>query len=337
MRKAPVRGVVAAGAPRGALAPCGSAVGAPEPLAGRAKNPARRGGPRSRLGFYTDARRPPSVEVTVGHTPDADDAFMFYAMLTGKVGMRGLEVRHTVEDIETLNRAGAGGGAPDITAASVHACAHMPGHTILRSGGSFGLGYGPLVVARGGATMGDVLSSRVAVPGRLTSAFLLMRLMAGEFEHEEMRFSDIPAAVASGRSAAGIVIHETQLTHESEGLRKVADLGEWWHERTGGLPVPLGVNVARTSLGDGVISRFDACLRDSIQYGLDHFGEAMDYAMQYSRSKPRGLVERFVKMYVNRVTVEMGEAGEESIGRLLSMGREAGLVPTHVPRVAAKG
>jgi len=277
------------------------------------------------------------VEITVGHTPDADDAFMFYAMLTGKVGMRGLEVRHAVEDIETLNRAGAGGGAPDITAASVHACAHMPGHTILRSGGSFGLGYGPLVVAREGVTMEDVLSSRVAVPGRLTSAFLLMRLMAGEFEHEEMRFSDIPAAVASGRAAAGIVIHETQLTHESEGLRKVADLGEWWHARTGGLPVPLGVNVARTSLGDGAISRFDACLRDSIRYGLDHFGEAMDYAMQYSRSKPRALVERFVKMYVNPVTVEMGEAGEESIGRLLSMGREAGAVPPHEPRVAAKG
>lgn len=273
----------------------------------------------------------------MGHTPDADDAFMFYAMLTGKVDMRGLEVRHTVEDIETLNRAGAGGSAPDVTAASVHACAHMPGHTILRSGGSFGLGYGPLVVAREGVTLEGACASRVAVPGRLTSAFLLMRLMAGEFEHEEMRFSDIPAAVASGRAAAGLVIHETQLTHESEGLRKVADLGEWWHGLTGGLPVPLGVNVARTSLGEGAISRFDACLRDSIRYGLDHFGEAMDYAMRYSRSKPRELVERFVKMYVNPVTVEMGDAGEESIGRLLSMGREAGCVPPHEPRVAAKG
>lgn len=292
---------------------------------------------RARLGFYTDARRPADVEVTVGHTPDADDAFMFYAMLSGRVDMRGLEVRHVVEDIETLNRAGAGGSAPDVTAASVHACAHMPGHTILRSGGSFGLGYGPLVVAREGATMADVLSSRVAVPGRLTSAFLLMRLMAGEFEHEEMLFSDIPGAVASGRAAAGLVIHETQLTHESEGLRKVADLGGWWHERTGGLPVPLGVNVARTSLGGEAISRFDACLRDSISYGLDHFGEAMDYAMRYSRSKPRALVERFVKMYVNPVTVEMGEAGEESIRRVLAMGRGAGVVPPHEPRVAPKG
>lgn len=277
------------------------------------------------------------MEVTVGHTPDADDAFMFYAMLTGKVDMRGLEVRHVVEDIETLNRAGAGGSAPDVTAASVHACAHMPGHTILRSGGSFGLGYGPLVVARGGVTLEDVKSSRVAVPGRLTSAFLLMRLMVGEFEHEEMRFSDIPAAVASGRAAAGLVIHETQLTHESEGLSRVADLGEWWHAKTGGLPVPLGVNVARTSLGGDAISRLDACLRDSIRYGLDHFGDAMDYAMRYSRSKPRELVERFVRMYVNPVTVEMGGAGEESIRRVLAMGREAGVVPPHEPRVAAKG
>ena len=292
--------------------------------------------PPASVFIQTPARRA-AVEVTVGHTPDADDAFMFYAMLTGRVDMRGLEVRHTVEDIETLNRAGAGGGAPDVTAASVHACAHMPGHTILRSGGSFGLGYGPLVVARGDATLEDVASSRVAVPGRLTSAFLLMRLMVGEFEHEEMRFSDIPAAVASGRAGAGLVIHETQLSHESEGLRKVADLGEWWHARTGGLPVPLGVNVARTSLGGEAISRFDACLRDSIVYGLAHFGEAMDYAMEYSRSKPRELVERFVRMYVNPVTVEMGAAGEESIARVLAMGREAGLVPQHEPRVAAKG
>ncbi len=276
------------------------------------------------------------MEITVGHTPDADDAFMFYGMLTGKVSTHGLDIRHTVEDIETLNRSGVDEGKLDVTAVSVHACAHMPEHTILRSGGSFGLGYGPIVVARKGITLEEIKKTTIAVPGRLTSAFLLLRLMIGEYDYKEMKFSDIPEAVSSGAADAGLVIHETQLTYAEEGTQKVADVGEWWDGQTGGLPVPLGVNVARNALGEEAISRFDACLRDSIEYGIAHFDDAMDYAMRYSRSKPRDMLERFVKMYVNPTTVEMGEAGEESIRRVLEMGRKGGWVPAHEPQIARR-
>lgn len=275
------------------------------------------------------------MNITVGHTPDADDAFMFYAMLTGKLAQTDFEVKHTVEDIETLNKSGVGDAQPlDVTAVSVHACAHMPGYTVLCSGGSFGLGYGPIVIAKDGISMDDVRSMRIAVPGRLTSAFLLLRLMIGDFEYTEMKFSDIPAAVREGRADVGLVIHETQLTYGSEGVRKIADIGEWWSKETDGLPVPLGVNVARTDLGAQTISGFDAHLQESIQYGLDHFDETMDYAMQYARGKPRDLVERFVKMYVNRVTVSMGDSGAASIRRVLEMGRERSYVPDHEPAIA---
>ena len=277
------------------------------------------------------------VEITVGHTPDADDAFMFYAMLEGKLKPAGFSIKHIVKDIETLNKAGAG-SAPqlDVTAASVHACAHMPGHVILRSGGSFGLGYGPIVVAREDVTLEEVRRMRIGVPGRLTSAFLLLNLMIGDYEYSEITFSDIPSAVRNGSIDAGLVIHETQLTYADEGLIKVADVGEWWSKETHGLPTPLGVNVARADLGDGVISKFDAHLRDSVRYALDHFDDAMDYAMQYARGKPRDLVEKFVRMYVNDVTVDIGDQGIESIRSVLDMARARGYVPNHKPKIATR-
>lgn len=275
------------------------------------------------------------MNITVGHTPDADDAFMFYAMLTDKLAQADFSIKHTVADIETLNKSGVASANPlDVTAVSVHACAYMPEYTILCSGGSFGLGYGPIIVARKDISFDEVRKMRIAVPGKLTSAFLLLRLMIGDFEYAEMTFSDIPAAVREGRVDAGLVIHETQITYESEGVHKIADLGEWWSKKTDGLPVPLGVNVARTALGTQTISKFDAHLRDSIQYGLDHFDDAIDYAMQYARGKPRDLVERFVKMYVNDVTVNMGDAGAESIRRVLEMGRDGKYVSDHTPSIA---
>lgn len=270
----------------------------------------------------------------MGHTPDADDAFMFYAMLEGKIDKAKYGIRHTVDDIETLNKAGVDGTKPlDITAVSVHACAHMPEYSILCSGGSFGLGYGPIVVSQKPVSVEQIKDMRIAVPGKLTSAFLLLKLMIGDFEYVETKFSDIPAAVREGRADVGLVIHETQITYESESLTKIADLGEWWSKETDGLPVPLGVNVARTSMGEDAMSEFDAHLRKSIEYGLDHFDETMDYAMKYSRGKPRHLVERFVKMYVNNVTVSMGEAGADSIRRVLAMGRERGFVPSFEPSI----
>ena len=271
------------------------------------------------------------VRVTVGHTPDADDAFMFYAMLSEKVPSRGFEVVQVVEDIERLNRRALDCDL-DVTAVSVHACAHIPGYTILRSGGSFGLGYGPVVVAREGA---DVRSlGRVAVPGRMTSAFLLLQLIIGRFEYVEMDFDRVPEAVRSGKADAGLVIHEAQITYEQEGLVKLLDVGEWWNDATGGLPVPLGINVMKTELGEKTIHKFDKYLQESIRYGLEHADDAVEYAMRYGRGSPRPLIDRFVKMYVNPTTVEMGESGEESIRRMFGMAKEKGLVPDFDLRIA---
>ncbi|MDA7939107.1 MAG: ABC transporter substrate-binding protein [Nitrosopumilus sp.] len=268
------------------------------------------------------------MRITVGHTPDADDAFMFYGMLSGAV-RAGFEVEHVVQDIEALNKRAASPDL-DVTAVSVHACSRIPNYVILRSGGSFGLGYGPVVLTRGGGIEG----ARIAVPGTMTSAFLLLRLMAGPFRYVEAEFSRIPAMVESGEVDAGLVIHEAQIRHGS--LEVAADLGRWWHEETGGLPVPLGVNVARASLGDAV-GRFDRHLRESITYGREHEEDALDYAMRYARGSPREEIRRFVRMYVNERTVEMGEAGEESIRRLFEMAEGAGLPVPHRPVIAPGG
>lgn len=274
------------------------------------------------------------MKITVGHTPDADDAFMFYGMLEKKIPARGFDVRHRVADIEELNRDAVGGRAPDVTAASVHACSRIEGYTILRSGGSFGLGYGPILTAAREMDPSEAARLTVAVPGELTSAFLLLQLMIGPFEHVQVRFSDIPAAVGSGRAGAGLVIHEAQLAYGEEGNVKIADVGKWWDALTGGLPVPLGVNVMRSSLGADAVREFDAHLRDSIRYGLDHRDEAVDYAMQYGRGRARALVDRFVGMYVNEATVDMGPRGEQAIRRLLAMAAERGLGGPFSPDVA---
>lgn len=265
------------------------------------------------------------MRITVGHTPDADDAFMFYGMLEGKVPSRGFAVEHEVADIEELNRRAAAGSAPDVTAVSVHACSRMEGYAILRSGGSFGLGYGPILTAARPMPAAEAVRGTVAVPGELTSAFLLLRLMAGPFEHVAMRFTEIPAAVREGRARAGLVIHESQLSYAEEGNARIADVGKWWDEATGGLPVPLGVNAMRSSLGADAVREFDAHLRDSIRYGLDHRDEAVDYAMRYARGRPRQLIDRFVGMYVNDATVDMGERGERAIRTLFDMAAERGL------------
>lgn len=266
------------------------------------------------------------MEISVGHTPDSDDAFMFYGMLTGRIPDADFTVRHVIHDIEELNRR-AVDPELDVTAVSVHACAYLPEYTILRSGGSFGIGYGPIVTAGEQIPLGEIKDRRIAIPGRMTSAFLLLQLMIGKFEHVEMNFSDIPKAVRDGTVDAGLVIHETQLSYEQEGNVKIADVGRWWHEATGGLPVPLGINVMRSSFGPDVISGFDRHLRESIEFGLAHRRDAIDYSMRYGRGKPRDLIERFVEMYVNKVTVDMGRPGEESIRRLFGMAGQKGLVP----------
>ena len=266
------------------------------------------------------------MEISVGHTPDSDDAFMFYGMFTNKVTSPDFTVKHVIEDIEKLNRK-AVNPELDVTAVSVHACAYIPEYTILRSGGSFGIGYGPIVTAKKQISIEELKKCKIAIPGKMTSAFLLLQLMIGKFDYEEMNFSDIPAAVRDGKVDAGLVIHETQLSYEQEGNIKILDVGEWWDRTTDGLPVPLGINVMKSSFGDDIIHKFDKHLQESIQYGLDNLDEAIDYAMQYSRGKSRDLIEKFVKMYVNPVTVNMGKKGEEAIRKFFDMAKEKGLVP----------
>ena len=275
------------------------------------------------------------MEISVGHTPDSDDAFMFYGMFTDKVPSPDFKVNHVIEDIEKLNRK-ATDPQLDVTAVSVHACAYIPGYTILRSGGSFGIGYGPIVTAKKQMTIDEIKKCKIAIPGKMTSAFLLLQLMIGKFDYVEMNFSDIPKAVKDGTVDAGLVIHETQLSYEQEGNVKILDVGEWWDKATGGLPVPLGINVMKTELGTETIHKFDKYLQSSIEFGLEHLDDALEYAMQYSRGKPRDLIEKFVKMYVNEVTVNMGDSGEKSIRKLFEMAKEKGLVPDFELSIAIK-
>ena len=275
------------------------------------------------------------MEISVGHTPDSDDAFMFYGMFTGKVTSLDFTVNHVIEDIEKLNRK-ATNPELDVTAVSVHACAYIPGYTILRSGGSFGIGYGPIVTAKKQMTIDEIKKCKIAIPGKMTSAFLLLQLMIGKFDYVEMNFSEIPEAVRSGKVDAGLVIHETQLSYEQEGNIKILDVGEWWDKETNGLPVPLGINVMKTNLGNETIHKFDQYLQASIEYGLAHLDDAMDYAMQYSRGKSRELIEKFVKMYVNKITVNMGDKGEESIRRVFEMAKQKNIVPEFTLNIAIK-
>ena len=221
------------------------------------------------------------MEISVGHTPDSDDAFMFYAMFTEKVKSDDFSVTHVIEDIENLNKK-AKNPELDVTAVSVHACAYIPNYVMLRSGGSFGINYGPIVTATKPMTIDEIKKSKIAIPGEMTSAYLLLQLMIGKFDYVEMNFSDIPEAVRSGKVDVGLVIHETQLSFGEEGIQKILDVGEWWHEISRGLPVPLGVNVMSEKLGEDLIHKFDLYLQESIKFARDNIADALDYAMKYS-------------------------------------------------------
>ena len=265
------------------------------------------------------------MEISVGHTPDSDDAFMFYGMLTGKV-TSDFTIKHVIGDIEELNKK-AINPELDVTTVSVHACAYLPEYTILRSGGSFGINYGPIVTSLKPMSVDEIKNSKIAIPGKLTSAFLLLELMIGKFDYVEMNFSDIPSAVKEGKVDVGLVIHETQLSFKDEGIHKNLDVGEWWNKETNGLPVPLGINVMNNKFDALDIIKFDKYLQKSIRFGLENINDAMDYAMQYGRGKPRELIEKFVKMYVNEYTVTMGDLGEKSIRTFFDMAKKKNLVP----------
>ena len=262
------------------------------------------------------------MEITLGHTPDADDAFMFYGIASGKVKCPSLRIKHVIEDIETLNKL-ALRHELDVTAISAHAYAYLKDYIILRSGGSFGLKYGPIVISKRELSLSELRKITIAIPGQMTSANLLLKFALGKFKEKEISFQQIPNAVLTGKVDAGLVIHETQITYQKSKFYNVLDLGDWWTAETDGLPVPLGINVAsRKSLTQGQIRRVDNLFKNSILYGLRNIDAAVDYAMRYSRGQPKDVMTKFIKMYVNDITIDMGLEGEKSIKKMFAMAKE---------------
>jgi 1,4-dihydroxy-6-naphthoate synthase len=266
--------------------------------------------------------------IVVAHSPDSDDAFMFYALAEGRVDTEGLAFTHELSDIESLNRR-AMAGELAVTAVSFHAYAHLADrYLLLPHGASFGDGYGPVVVAREPIAKDEIASGnvRVASPGTWTTAALALRLWAPGVETCSLPFDRIQEAVSSGEAKAGLLIHEGQLTFREEGLTEIVDLGRWWKEETG-LPLPLGGNVVRRDLGEERIGRISRALSRSIEYGLAHREAALDHAMKYARGLPREMADRFVGMYVNAWTRGYGEAGRRAVQILLDRAHAAGLTP----------
>jgi 1,4-dihydroxy-6-naphthoate synthase len=267
-------------------------------------------------------------EITVAHSPDSDDAFMFYGLATNKVRVPGLRFSHTLCDIETLNqKAREGDGVYDVTAISFHAYPYIQdNYALLPSGGSVGEGYGPMIVAARAFSESEIKTKRIAIPGTLTTAYLALRLFAPGVETVTVPFDEIIPQVMEGNHEAGLIIHEGQLTYDKSGLHRVVDLGKWWQKVTG-LPLPLGGNAIRRRLGPELMISVGRALRDSIQYALDHREEALAYAMQFARDLDPQLADRFVGMYVNERTLDYGPEGREAVKRLLDMGHKAGIIP----------
>src|SRR5947209_7482596 len=268
--------------------------------------------------------------ITVGHSPDPDDAFMFYALAHNKIDTGDLQFRHELQDIETLNRR-ALRGELEVTAVSIHAYAHLlDKYALLPSGCSMGDRYGPMVVARRPMQVNDLKTARIAVPGTLTTAFLTLRLLLPQgFTYDVLPFDKILGAVAAGQYDAGLIIHEGQLTFQNLGLNLLVDLGIWWQERTG-LPLPLGGNAVRRDLGPQTIKQISRLLKESIRYGLDHREDALTYALRYARDMDRGLADRFVGMYVNDWTLDYGPRGRAAVAKLLEEAHKAGIIPKPV-------
>ncbi len=273
----------------------------------------------------------PVRDITVAHSPDSDDAFMFYGLATSKVRVPGLRFSHTLCDIETLNRK-AQEGVYDVTAISFHAYPYIQDHYALMScGGSVGEGYGPMIVSARPFTQTEIKRQKIAVPGKLTTAYLALQLFAPGIEVEVVPFDQIIPQLLEGKHEAGLIIHEGQLTYDKSGLHRIVDLGRWWQKVTG-LPLPLGGNAIRRSLGREMMSSVTQALHHSIQYALDHREEALAYAMQFARDLDTPLADKFVGMYVNERTLDYGQDGREAVRRLLDMGHKAGIIP-QVPRM----
>ena len=264
-------------------------------------------------------------EITVAHSPDSDDAFMFYGLATHKVRTPGLRFTHTLCDIETLNQK-AKDGVYDVTAISFHAYPYLQDkYALMGCGGSVGEGYGPMVVSPRPFTTAEIKTKKIAVPGKLTTAYLALQLFAPGVETEVVPFDQIIPQVLEGKYEAGLIIHEGQLTYDKSGLHRIVDLGRWWQKVTG-LPLPLGGNAIRRELGPQLMQAVTQALRESIQYGLDHREEALAYAMQFARDLDTASADKFVGMYVNERTLDYGADGREAVRRLLDMGHKAGVI-----------
>lgn len=273
----------------------------------------------------------PTREISIAHSPDSDDAFMFYGLATSKIRVPGLKFTHTLTDIETLNRK-AMEGFYDVSAISFHAYPWVQDkYALMSCGGSVGDKYGPMVIAPRAISLEELKRMKVAVPGTLTTAYLALKLFAPKLETVVVPFDKIIPEVLEGKHEAGLIIHEGQLTYERSGLHKILDLGKWWYELTG-LPLPLGGNAIRRELGPELIGAISRALRDSIQYALDHREEALAYAMQFARDLDTPQADQFVGMYVNERTLDYGPDGKEAVERLLDMGHKAGIIP-HKPEV----
>lgn len=270
------------------------------------------------------------MRIRIAHSPDSDDAFMFYALTTGKIDTEGFQIEHVLADIETLNRE-ALRGTYEISAISFHAYPYVADkYWVLPSGGSVGEGYGPIVVSK--QELNSLKGKRIGVPGRLTTAFLVLKLYEPDFEEVVMPFDQILLAVQEGRVDAGLVIHEGQLSYVDKGLKKIVDLGQWWQEKTG-LPLPLGCNVVRKDLGTENIRKIERLMKESIRYALEHREEALQFAKEYARDIKEDMerTNRFVGMYVNHRTLDYGEDGREAVRLLLKLGIERGIIKADMP------
>jgi len=268
--------------------------------------------------------------ISLAHSPDSDDAFMFYGLATHKIETGHLDFQHVLKDIQTLNEE-ARKGTYDVTAISFHAYAYIADkYALLPHGASIGDKYGPVIVSNEELDPSELPNITIAVPGILTSAFLALSLHTPNFKYEVVPFDEITDAVTEGRCDAGLLIHEGQLFYQSLGLHKVLDLGEWWHEHTGGLPLPMGGNAIRRELGEETIREVSDLLRESIQYSLDNREDALAYAMQFARDMDPNLADRFVAMWVNELTLDYTDRGREAVRRLLTEGYERGIIPNKV-------
>jgi len=266
-----------------------------------------------------------------GHSPDADDAFMFYGFHTGLAGVPGHRIEHVLEDIQSLNRRALERADLEITAVSAHAYAQLADrYAVLACGASMGMGYGPIVVARAPLALADLRGRRVAIPGVLTTAALLLRIECPRCEPVEVAFDRIPAAVLAGEVDAGVIIHESQLTYADEGLVKVLDFGELWQQRDG-LPVPLGLDIVRRDLGPELMSEVSRAFRASIQAARDHEDDAVRYALQFGRGLDLARGRKFVRMYVNDLTLDMGDTGRRALEWLYRQAVESGAMRSAPP------